>query len=252
MAEYIGWITSNQTFNDSFLSYPGDVNRIQELELSGYFTDPNNSGVLDNSNLNKYFLYTGETVTNYNQWNIFQVVNNENIIQFQDTGCNVQTWSKAQYVNSNFQYLKDLLISEQRKISYLDLYRIDKYLGKDEVSTIGSAFAQLLPCHAIGINAAAARYHDINLNKGDLLLKAANGEPIRIEAPGNGMYYPQIIFENNKYYIKWYYTAEDDDNENLTGYTYYKAQGDIPSTETKGFYYDGIELKNKANQYLII
>lgn len=196
MAEYIGWITSNQTFNDGYLTSPGDSNNLQIHLPPSDQTEP-------------------------------------------------------QYINSNFQYLRNLLTEQERKISYLDLYRIDKYLGKDEISTIGSAFAQLLPCHAIGINAAAARYHDINLNKGDLLLKAANGEPVRIEAPGNGMYYPQTIFENDQYYIKWYYTAEDDDNENLTGYTYYKAQEDIPSTETKGFYYDGIELKNKDGSQLL-
>ena len=96
-------------------------------------------------------------------------------------------------LNDQYNALYNLLINNQREISYLDLYKITEYVNnpKDMVQ-IGSKFAQLNPNTAIGIGVPSVNFNGETFYQGDLLLKLSNGQMQKLDAPSHGIYFPSI------------------------------------------------------------
>ena len=108
-------------------------------------------------------------------------------------------------INTNFDYLKNLLLDNQRSINYLDIYRIDKVLSDEEVNNIATEFALLSPGHSIGINGFIS-YNGDTYKKGDIVLKLVNGQPLHITGPTGGMFIPLIRTEGTTTTVSWYYS----------------------------------------------
>ena len=100
-------------------------------------------------------------------------------------------------LNDQYNALYNLLINNQREISYLDLYKITEYVNtpKDMVQ-IGSKFAQLNPNTAIGIGVPSVSFNGETFYQGDLLLKLSNGQMQKLDAPSHGIYFPSIKNRN--------------------------------------------------------
>lgn len=111
----------------------------------------------------------------------------------------VSTNDKAtSFVQLNEQYnaLYNLLVSNQRQISYLDLYKITEYISTEaEGVQIGSKFAQLNPNTAIGIGIPSIKFNGETFYQGDLLLKLSNGQMQKLDAPSHGIYFPRWATE---------------------------------------------------------
>ena len=96
-------------------------------------------------------------------------------------------------LNDQYNALYDLLVNNQREISYLDLYKITEYINTTEdKAQIGSKFAQLNPNTAIGIGVPSINFNGETFYQGDLLLKLSNGQMQKLDAPSHGIYFPSI------------------------------------------------------------
>ena len=114
-------------------------------------------------------------------------------------------------LNDQYNALYNLLINNQRQISYLDLYKITEYINTPEESVqIGSKFAQLNPNTAIGIGIPSVKFNGVEFYQGDLLLKLSNGQMQKLDAPSHGIYFPKWESKNNigKKLI-WVYSKEE-------------------------------------------
>ena len=95
-------------------------------------------------------------------------------------------------LNDQYNALYNLLINNQRQISYLDLYKITEYVNTPEdMVQIGSKFAQLNPNTAIGIGVPSVKFNGEEFYQGDLLLKLSNGQMQKLDAPSHGIYFPR-------------------------------------------------------------
>ena len=96
-------------------------------------------------------------------------------------------------LNDQYNALYNLLVNNQREISYLDLYKITEYINTTEdKAQIGSKFAQLNPNTAIGIGVPSINFNGETFYQGDLLLKLSNGQMQKLDAPSHGIYFPSI------------------------------------------------------------
>ena len=112
------------------------------------------------------------------------VSNNENATSFVE-------------LNDQYNALYNLLINNQRQISYLDLYKITEYVNTPaDMVQIGSKFAQLNPNTAIGIGVQSVNFNGETFYQGDLLLKLSNGQMQKLDAPSHGIYFPSIKNRN--------------------------------------------------------
>lgn len=114
-------------------------------------------------------------------------------------------------LNDQYNALYNLLINNQRQISYLDLYKITEYINTPEESVqIGSKFAQLNPNTAIGIGVPSVKFNGKEFYQGDLLLKLSNGQMQKLDAPSHGIYFPKWESKDNigKKLI-WVYSKEE-------------------------------------------
>lgn len=114
-------------------------------------------------------------------------------------------------LNDQYNALYNLLINNQRQISYLDLYKITEYINTPEESVqIGSKFAQLNPNTAIGIGIPSVKFNGVEFYQGDLLLKLSNGQMQKLDAPSHGIYFPKWESKDNigKKLI-WVYSKEE-------------------------------------------
>ena len=99
-------------------------------------------------------------------------------------------------LNAQYNYLYELLINNQRQISYLDLYKITEYINTpEEEAQIGSKFAQLNPNTAIGIGVPSIKFNGVEFYQGDLLLKLSNGQMQKLDAPSHGIYFPRWVVD---------------------------------------------------------
>lgn len=95
-------------------------------------------------------------------------------------------------LNNQYNALYNLLINNQRQISYLDLYKITEYVNTPrDMAQIGSKFAQLNPNTAIGIGVPSVNFNGETFYQGDLLLKLSNGQMQKLDAPSHGIYFPR-------------------------------------------------------------
>ena len=101
-------------------------------------------------------------------------------------------------LNEQYNALYNLLVNNQRQISYLDLYKITEYVNTPEEGVqIGSKFAQLNPNTAIGIGVPSVKFNGETFYQGDLLLKLSNGQMQKLDAPSHGIYFPSMKTETN-------------------------------------------------------
>lgn len=101
-------------------------------------------------------------------------------------------------LNDQYNALYNLLINNQRQISYLDLYKITEYVNTPvDMAQIGSKFAQLNPNTAIGIGVPSVNFNGETFYQGDLLLKLSNGQMQKLDAPSHGIYFPSMKTETN-------------------------------------------------------
>lgn len=101
-------------------------------------------------------------------------------------------------LNDQYNALYNLLVNNQRQISYLDLYKITEYVNTPEEGVqIGSKFAQLNPNTAIGIGVPSINFNGETFYQGDLLLKLSNGQMQKLDAPSHGIYFPSMKTETN-------------------------------------------------------
>ena len=113
-------------------------------------------------------------------------------------------------LNDQYNALYNLLINNQREISYLDLYKITEYVNtpKDMVQ-IGSKFAQLNPNTAIGIGVPSVSFNGETFYQGDLLLKLSNGQMQKLDAPSHGIYFPRWKEEGTSKKLIWVYSKDE-------------------------------------------
>lgn len=113
-------------------------------------------------------------------------------------------------LNDQYNALYNLLINNQREISYLDLYKITEYVNtpKDMVQ-IGSKFAQLNPNTAIGIGVPSVSFNGETFYQGDLLLKLSNGQMQKLDAPSHGIYFPRWKEEGTSKKLTWVYSKDE-------------------------------------------
>lgn len=113
-------------------------------------------------------------------------------------------------LNDQYNALYNLLINNQRQISYLDLYKITEYINTPEESIqIGSKFAQLNPNTAIGIGVPSVKFNGEEFYQGDLLLKLSNGQMQKLDAPSHGIYFPKWKEEGTSKKLIWVYSKEE-------------------------------------------
>lgn len=102
-------------------------------------------------------------------------------------------------LNKQYNALYNLLVNNQRQISYLDLYKITEYISTEaEGVQIGSKFAQLNPNTAIGIGVPIIKFNGQTFYQGDLLLKLSNGQMQKLDAPSHGIYFPRWETKDKK------------------------------------------------------
>ena len=102
-------------------------------------------------------------------------------------------------LNDQYNALYNLLVNNQRQISYLDLYKITEYVNTPrDMAQIGSKFAQLNPNTAIGIGVPSVNFNGETFYQGDLLLKLSNGQMQKLDAPSHGIYFPSMKTEENE------------------------------------------------------
>ena len=113
-------------------------------------------------------------------------------------------------LNAQYNTLYDLLINNQREISYLDLYKITEYINTPEEGVqIGSKFAQLNPNTAIGIGVPSVKFNGEEFYQGDLLLKLSNGQMQKLDAPSHGIYFPRWKEEGTTKKLTWVYSKNE-------------------------------------------
>lgn len=107
---------------------------------------------------------------------------------------------------NNYLYLNQLLTEEQRKLFILDLYNITAYYDDIEsnYTPIASMFADLLPASGISINANSVTFNNVTYYRGDILMKLENGEPLRVEGPKAGIYWPNLSGNN----VTWTFSSD--------------------------------------------
>lgn len=166
-------------------------------------------------------------------------------------------------LNDQYNALYNLLINNQREISYLDLYKITEYVNtpKDMVQ-IGSKFAQLNPNTAIGIGVPSVSFNGETFYQGDLLLKLSNGQMQKLDAPSHGIYFPSMKTEENEEgviirSIVWNYSKDEpvkNTSSNLMGNNSAKwlLNWQIPSVETPNGYGQKIPSTKFTEQSAII
>lgn len=158
----------------------------------------------------------------------------------------VSTNDKAtSFVQLNEQYnaLYNLLVSNQRQISYLDLYKITEYISTEaEGVQIGSKFAQLNPNTAIGIGVPSIKFNGETFYQGDLLLKLSNGQMQKLDAPSHGIYFPRWATEGEiGKKLVWVYSKDEPMDETTSEMTHEsKAESllywNLPSASTSNGY----------------
>ena len=113
-------------------------------------------------------------------------------------------------LNDQYNALYNLLINNQREISYLDLYKITEYINTPEEGVqIGSKFAQLNPNTAIGIGVPSVKFNGEEFYQGDLLLKLSNGQMQKLDAPSHGIYFPRWKEEGAIKKLTWVYSKDE-------------------------------------------
>lgn len=113
-------------------------------------------------------------------------------------------------LNDQYNALYNLLINNQREISYLDLYKITEYVNTPEdMVQIGSKFAQLNPNTAIGIGVPSVKFNGEEFYQGDLLLKLSNGQMQKLDAPSHGIYFPRWKEEGTSKKLIWVYSKDE-------------------------------------------
>ena len=113
-------------------------------------------------------------------------------------------------LNDQYNALYNLLINNQRQISYLDLYKITEYVNTPEdMVQIGSKFAQLNPNTAIGIGVPSVKFNGEEFYQGDLLLKLSNGQMQKLDAPSHGIYFPKWKEEGTSKKLIWVYSKDE-------------------------------------------
>lgn len=161
-------------------------------------------------------------------------------------------------LNDQYNALYNLLINNQREISYLDLYKITEYINTPKESVqIGSKFAQLNPNTAIGIGVPSVKFNGEEFYQGDLLLKLSNGQMQKLDAPSHGIYFPRWKEEGTSKKLIWVYSkdepAEPTDetipqpmtNQNQAESLLYR---EIPSINTSNGYGQKILREGTANE----
>lgn len=150
-------------------------------------------------------------------------------------------------LNDQYNALYNLLINNQRQISYLDLYKITEYVNTPvDMAQIGSKFAQLNPNTAIGIGVPSVNFNGETFYQGDLLLKLSNGQMQKLDAPSHGIYFPSMKTEENEEgvtirSIVWNYSKDEpvkNTSSDLMGNNSAKwlLNWQIPSVETPNGY----------------
>ena len=113
-------------------------------------------------------------------------------------------------LNNQYNALYNLLINNQRQISYLDLYKITEYVNTPkDMAQIGSKFAQLNPNTAIGIGVPSVNFNGETFYQGDLLLKLSNGQMQKLDAPSHGIYFPKWKEEGTSKKLIWVYSKDE-------------------------------------------
>ena len=113
-------------------------------------------------------------------------------------------------LNDQYNALYNLLINNQREISYLDLYKITEYVNTPEdMVQIGSKFAQLNPNTAIGNGVPSVKFNGEEFYQGDLLLKLSNGQMQKLDAPSHGIYFPRWKEEGTTKKLTWVYSKDE-------------------------------------------
>ena len=113
-------------------------------------------------------------------------------------------------LNEQYNALYELLVKNQRQISYLDLYKITEYINTPEdMVQIGSKFAQLNPNTAIGIGVPSVSFNGETFYQGDLLLKLSNGQMQKLDAPSHGIYFPRWKEEGTSKKLIWVYSKDE-------------------------------------------
>ena len=113
-------------------------------------------------------------------------------------------------LNNQYNALYNLLINNQRQISYLDLYKITEYVNTPkDMAQIGSKFAQLNPNTAIGIGVPSVNFNGETFYQGDLLLKLSNGQMQKLDAPSHGIYFPRWKEEGTSKKLTWVYSKDE-------------------------------------------
>lgn len=117
-------------------------------------------------------------------------------------------------LNEQYNRLYELLINNQRQISYLDLYKITEYISSEiDAVQIGSKFAQLNPNTAIGIGVPSIVFNGVTFYQGDLLLKLSNGQMQKLDAPSHGIYFPRWKEDETGKKLVWNYSQDEPTNE---------------------------------------
>ena len=161
-------------------------------------------------------------------------------------------------LNDQYNALYNLLVNNQRQISYLDLYKITEYINTPEESVqIGSKFAQLNPNTAIGIGVPSVKFNGEELYQGDLLLKLSNGQMQKLDAPSHGIYFPRWKEEGTSKKIIWVYSKDEPKeptdetipqlmtNQNTAESLLYR---EVPSINTSNGYGQKILREGTANE----
>ena len=161
-------------------------------------------------------------------------------------------------LNDQYNALYNLLVNNQRQISYLDLYKITEYINTPEEGVqIGSKFAQLNPNTAIGIGVPSVKFNGEEFYQGDLLLKLSNGQMQKLDAPSHGIYFPRWKEEGTSKKIIWVYSKDEPKeptdetipqlmtNQNTAESLLYR---EVPSINTSNGYGQKILREGTANE----
>lgn len=110
-------------------------------------------------------------------------------------------------INSKFEELYDLLMQKQLNLSYLDLFRVTRTIY--DLDSVNSIFYDLLPNTGASVAIDSGfTFNGTIYNRGDILFKQLNYEPLKIAGAITGVYYPNFdLSTSTNLQMQWQYTA---------------------------------------------
>lgn len=120
-------------------------------------------------------------------------VNNFNILP------SLNKKDSSSYTAADFQddmdFLDQKLNTAQRNINYWDIYKISASVTNADL--FSTTWNSLTPNSAMIINTSMISVGDTTYNRGDVVLKDNDGNPILVKAENGGIFYPYMITKND-------------------------------------------------------